>query len=313
MFLEVDLDSLLAKDTSLTKEDSAVIDSVRRMDMVVRYFKVAEIYLYRLSRGDSAVFQYRKVLALDSAADTAALRVGKMKARYAVAWISKNLLQQKEKADSLFKEIVALYPATEYAKAAELALGGPPTILTHADSVAGVFLAAESLYTFRNDCRAAVNGFDAFVKAWPSERLAPKAILAAGWLCENCLYDNDAAEKYYQTLNKDFKETEYGRFARRKLEGKKAQLEEIFIEKPGQGPEGTVLSESIARKMTAIGDKVPESGDEGAWVKLSSLTAVDGKMEGKLRSQEALMEEFKPAIESIDETYIDMVEEDLNE
>lgn len=313
MFLQSDLDSMLAKDTSLTKSDSALIDSVRKMEPMARHFNVAEIYLYKLSRADSAVVQYRKILALDSVTDSSRFFNGKMKALYAVAWINKNLLSNATLADSLFSEILASYPATEYAKAAEQALGREATVMTRADSIMRQFMSVESLYTTRNDCRAAVNGFQDFVKTWPEVKLTPKAVLASAWLSENCLGDNTAAESYYQILHEKYAETEYGRFARRKLEGKKSELKDIFVEKPGEGPEGTTLSKEMAGKMASTDGGSKEETDEGSWVTLASLDATDGKMEGALRSREALMEEITPALETIDETYIDMVDEGLGE
>jgi TolA-binding protein len=312
MFLTADLDSILAADTSLTKEDSAIIDSVRKMSASSKYMSVAEVYLYKLSRGDSAIIHYQKIIDLDTAQDTTRhLDKLQMKAVYAVAWIKKNILHQDKEADSLFSEIIKAYPATEYAKAAQLALGMEATILTRRDSVFQRFLSAESLVTLNQDCRAAIKSYEDFITAYEEETVAAKALLNIAWLYETCLFDNTAAEEGYKALLEKYPKTGYAQFAKNKLEGKKEGLKDIFVEKPGEGPEGTTLVQAVAEKMDKITDNVQETAEDEAWVKLVSMDAVSGKMEGEGRTREDIMSELSPAVEMLDEIYIDMVEEDL--
>ncbi len=313
-FLTANLDSMLAKDTAFTRQDSSAIDSVKKMLPDDKLFKAAEIYLYRLGNGDSAVMNYRKILVLDTASDsTGRLGKSKMKGLYAIAWINGNILAKKDESDSLFRVIIKKYPATDYAKAAQKALGGPDSIRTHADSVIIDFLAAESLYSDPLKCKNAIASFQQFVDKWPKDILAQKAMFAIAWLNENCLYDNAAAETAYRAIHKAYPETDYGRFARMKLEGKKENLKDVFVEKPGQGPEGTVLDEKVAKKMESIkSETAPENSSEEAWVTLKSLSSTSGRMEGK-RSEAVIRGELKPAIEAIDETYIDLADEGLKQ
>jgi len=315
-FLQADPDSLLSRDTTLTKADSALIDSIRKMGPAARHFRVAEVFLFELTLADSAMAQYRAIARLlppTDSADTVGYDESHQKALFAMAWIMDNLKNDSARSDTLYRAIIDSFPATEYAKAAQAALGERVTLMTRRDSVTGRFLRAESLYTYSNDVRGAVKGMAAFYTECPSDTLAPKALIIAGWLSEDRLADTADAAMYYTVLHEKFSETEYGKFARRKLEGRKKELEEIFVDKPGQGAEGTVLDEKTAQKISTLSVNTEEASDEGSWVNLKEMKAVAGKLEGPLRSKEVVDQEVLPAVESIDEIYIDMIEESLSE
>jgi hypothetical protein len=172
------------------------------------------------------------------------------------------------------------------------------------------FWQAESLFYDRNDCAAAIAAFEQFYADYPKEPFAAKALFSAAWISEDCLTDNVSAEKRYKLALDSFPETDYGRFARRKLEGKKAGLKDI----DAQGPEGTTLTDEMEYKIEKAGTpKVKEVRDEGAWVTLVSLTAIEGVLEGQARAQDTLKHEIQPAVNAVDETYIDMVDDNLTQ
>ncbi|MFH0920977.1 MAG: tetratricopeptide repeat protein [Fibrobacterota bacterium] len=313
MFLTANLDSLVLSDSLYRKEDSLTVDSIRKMPLSGRHFRAAEIYLYGLSTADSALYHFQQILAISPEADTSAgLKAVQMKALFASAWISANLLNRAAGSDSLFREVLRLYPATEYAKGAERALGLAVTQRTHSDSVNLRFWQAESLFYGQNDCAAAVAAFEKFYADYPLEPFASKALFSAAWISEDCLTDNPGAEKRYRLVLDSFPETDYGRFARRKLEGKKEGLKNI----DAVGAEGTTLTSEMEYKIEKAGtttERARESGDEGAWVTLASLTAVDGKLEGPARAQDTIKRELQAAVNAVDETYIDMVDDNLTQ
>ncbi|OGJ87107.1 MAG: hypothetical protein A2268_15475 [Candidatus Raymondbacteria bacterium RifOxyA12_full_50_37] len=315
VLLRSNLDSLLTADTTLTKTDSLAIDSLKRLEPAQKFMSIAEIFLFDLSSGDSAVKNYRSILALDTAGDTAGtLRLYRMKAEYAIAWIVKNILFNSGAGDSLFQDIVERYPATEYAKAAQRGLGQPVTIMTSSDSVIADYMHAESLYTIGNAPKRAIEAFFAFAEHYASHELAPKALFAAAWLYENGLFDNAMAEIGYKALVDKYPETDFAKFARKKLEGKKDDLQDIFVDKPGEGAEGTVLDKTMADKIQQFAaNSSNEQSNEEAWVTLTVLEAEEGKMDGDQRSEKVLRSEINPAMDAIDEIYIDLIDEDLSE
>jgi tetratricopeptide (TPR) repeat protein len=310
-FLTTPKDSILA-DSGFTAADSALADTISNLSPSERHFRIAETYLYQLSNGDSAINHYATISLLDTLTDTSSnLSMLKMKAAYAEAWILDNLLGKKEKAEQLYKSILATYPSTETAKAAARAIKlSEEMYLTRDDSLAMAFMKAETLYYVAGSCRAAYDAFMNIGKSWPNDTAwAAKAYLAGGWIAEDCLFDTTLAIRAYTIIDTAYSKTEQALFAKRKLKGRKDNPKvEFAVSKPGS------VDPNLQNKIDSIapGTVVEEKPDEDAWVKLDGVSSDMGGLEGK-RSSDEISKVIKPVITALDEIYINLVDEGLKQ
>ena len=113
-------------------------------------FQIAELFLFRLDRADSALAR------LDSlAADTAPDPAIRQRALYAKGFILANVMEDTAAANGIWRQVIEQWPNTDYAKQAQRILGLPVTAVTADDSAHAAFLAAESLLTAAQEREAA--------------------------------------------------------------------------------------------------------------------------------------------------------------
>src|SRR5690606_32654266 len=112
-------------------------------------FMIAELFHFRLPKADSARKYLERVVA-DTA--TAEDSIYTRRALYALAWMETEGFTEKDgrrsvtnpaRGQELYRAVLARYPATEWAKAAERNLGLPSTVRTPHDSARTLLLEAE--------------------------------------------------------------------------------------------------------------------------------------------------------------------------
>ena len=113
------------------------------------------------------------------------------------------------KADSLFQIIYDNYPDTEVYTEAARQLGKLSTD-SETDPAYPVFLDAEQKY-FDSKIDSAIAGYLSIYRDYSSSPLAPKALLAAGYIVENDLHNIDSAAVIYEKLKKDYPDSPYFR------------------------------------------------------------------------------------------------------
>ncbi|MBL8029297.1 MAG: tetratricopeptide repeat protein, partial [Fibrobacteres bacterium] len=312
-FLTTPKDSVLT-DSGFTSADSALADSISKLSPSARHFRIAEAYLYQLNDPDSAVNHYRAIDLIDTSDDTTrALKNYKMKAIYATAWIMDNLKKNSKEAEDAYKEVIERYPATEIAKASAMALKlSESQYLTGDDSLAQKFTHAETLYYNAGKCKEAYNEFVDIFKFRPTDTIwSAKALLAAGWVAEDCLNDSTLAIKAYTTLDTAFPKTEQAQFAKRKLKGRKEAVQtEITVSRPGSASASEAGQKGDSTGITGV--KAEEKPNEDAWVTFDGASTDAGELKGK-RSSDAIGKAMKPLIDALDETYIDLIDEGLKQ
>jgi tetratricopeptide (TPR) repeat protein len=167
-------------------------------------YKIGETWWLRLDEPDSALDQFERIVS-DSAADSAAV----MKALFARAWIFQSMKKDSAAADSLFRLVARRYPATEFAKKSQAALGSEVTLMTRADSAAAAFSKAERLYVRDNNPLAASRAYLAVARTYKDLDIAARSLYAAGWLCDNVLDKNVTARKIYMKLCDEYPRSSY--------------------------------------------------------------------------------------------------------
>lgn len=153
-------------------------------------FMIAELFHFRLPKADSARKYLERVVA-DTA--TAEDSVYTRRALYALAWVEAEGIAGEEgsrspphpaRAQELYRTILARYPATEWAKAAELNLGLPSTVRTPHDSARALLLEAERR-RFAGEPYARVRqGYQDVVTRYPGSPDAAKAQFAIAFLVD---------------------------------------------------------------------------------------------------------------------------------
>ncbi len=311
-FLTADRETFFA-DSGFTRADTLLMDSIGKLSVSEKHFRIAETYLYLLDNVDSALHYYTVVSNMDSIIDsTDSCLPLKMKSHFARAWLLDNIIGKKEEAALIYQALIETYAGTEYARAAANTIGLKYEI--RADSLRSSFLSAESLFYNVRDCAAAYRAFFKIATNYYTDSLwAAKALLAAGWCADECLSDSSLAIAAYSLLDSLYSKTPHAEFARKKLYGRKEKLiGEFAVQKPG-----TTLNakdNELLRRADSLsgGKSVAEMEDEEAWVKIDAIVSTGVTLEGK-RTETELKLALVPAINALDEIYINMVDEGLKQ
>ena len=169
-----------------------------------RSFAIGELFRFELDEPDSAYDEFLR-LARDTAVDTAIIP----KALCQAALIARDELGDTVACDSIFKQIIKRYPASEYAKTGQEELQLKVTIKTRQDSAWDAYTAAERLFYHENDVKGAIRAFFELSKKYPELPLAPKSLFAAAWFSDNILYKNLTAKKLYERICDKYPKSEY--------------------------------------------------------------------------------------------------------
>ncbi|HUI92951.1 MAG TPA: tetratricopeptide repeat protein [Chitinivibrionales bacterium] len=166
-------------------------------------FKVGELFWLELDQPDSAYKHYcASVRDTQHAAQAP-------KALYSAAWIARYALADSVKADSLFKLLIARYPANIYAQKAQIARGETVTIFTRQDSAREAFDAAEKIFFADSNPDSAATAYVEVYKKYPNSDFGPKSLYAAAWINDNVLDKNRTAKGLYETLCDSFPSSSY--------------------------------------------------------------------------------------------------------
>jgi tetratricopeptide (TPR) repeat protein len=194
-------------------------------------FQIAELFLFKLSEVDSAIRTLDRLVATgrDSGAGVQDPEV-LARAHYARAFIYDEFKKDSVRADSLYGEIVARFPGTDFAKQSQQNLGLRVTQRNTEDSAHAAFIQAESLWVsitlvpvdsieridslFAHTLRA----YDSVAILFPKTQHAARALWAKAWLYENQAGQADSARVVYDLLRTQYGNTTWGKEAVEKLQ-----------------------------------------------------------------------------------------------
>lgn len=205
-----------SKDTShkvISKQRLDAIDMLHRLregkdsldgPKSSRLYKIAELFKYELKEPDSAYAQYLTIIN-DSSSDSALIS----KALSAAAFVVREELNDSVKADSLYRIILANFPATDYAKDAQKQLRMKVTIKTRQDSAYDAFCRAEDLLYKKGDIKGSVQSFYNVFKTYSDLSIAPKSLYVAAWLTDDLLQKKRTAKMLYEKVCEKYPTSEY--------------------------------------------------------------------------------------------------------
>lgn len=195
-------------------------------------FQIAELFLFKLSEMDSSLLRLDRII--EESPDTAVV----MRASYARAFIYDEFKQDPDKAEKLYKEIIAKYPKTDYAKQAQINLGVKVTVKTPEDDAHELFLFAESLWVVAQnvplDSMDAVDSayahalaaYDSVYRAYPETEAGIQSLYMKGILWEMSPETRDSAAFAFKTLRKEHRNTPWGMDAEKRLQTRMAITDE---------------------------------------------------------------------------------------
>lgn len=205
-------------------------------------YGIGEIYWFQLDMADSALKWFGLVLS-DSVQDSA---FGP-KAALGMAMIQQDGRRDSVAADSLLRQILDRFPGTSEAKAAQKMLGMPITLETREDSAHNAFLEAEEMLWKKNEAANAAALLDSLAQRFADTPFGPQAAYTAAWVYDEILQDSTAARTRYEKVYKNWKDSEYGHAASRKLKANIGAVDEPATQekkktaapraKPGPGKE----------------------------------------------------------------------------
>ncbi|MEN8192113.1 MAG: tetratricopeptide repeat protein [Bacteroidota bacterium] len=235
------------------KMPKITLDSMRTF-IARNEYELGNLYFADLDVPDSAFYYYTNVLENYSNTDFQAKTMYALGSYYLT-------LDEKEKADSLFREVYDNYKEDSIAKAAAVRLGIDAAILDK-DPAKKKYLDGESNLEKENYFDA-IDQFFSIYEEFPQSQYAPKSLYTIGWIYENKLLDNGFAADYYDTLQTHYPKTEYAKSVSKKLRFYKQRMKTI--------------EDSIAQVQKAIEDSLKLIAQQDSLAQLDSL-----KLEGVL-------------------------------
>ncbi|MDZ7374774.1 MAG: tetratricopeptide repeat protein [candidate division KSB1 bacterium] len=200
-----------ARAAAQQKQQQAVIEAATPENVAKNKLKLGELFLFRFGKPDTALAYYMDIVQKYPDAPVAP------QALYSIAYILETIRKDTVTADSVLSRLITRYPESPQAKQArrELGLAVAPS---GPNGARALFLKAESLLWDRGDPRAALDSLAELVARYPDNELAPKALYAAGWICENVLGANERAAQIYQLLLDQYPNTPYAKRVRPVIE-----------------------------------------------------------------------------------------------
>jgi TolA-binding protein len=192
------IDTIVKMRTGKAVKDTVKSDTVTPPD-----YKVGELFWLELDQPDSA-FKYYCASARDTLH-----RSMIPKALYSAAWIARYALADSLRADSLYRLLIARFPANAFSRKAQEARGGPVTIMTRQDSARDAFHGAERLYWEDNNPDSAAEAYVKVYDAFGETDFGPKSLYAAAWIYDFVLDKNRSAKKLYELLCDSFPKSSY--------------------------------------------------------------------------------------------------------
>ena len=227
--------------TSLERYRKRASSAKDPQQALIPLFNLAELYLFNLGETDSALVTYQKALSLADSSDLAP------KARYAIAIIYADSLNNETAAREQFQVLLDQYANTPYAVEARLRLNQN----RDDDALAEArFLEAESLKEEGIPARDIADIYQQIVDEYPRSLFAPQALFALAWTYENDLDQLERAKSFYEQVRDRYPQTHYGEIAMDKLKGD-------FL-KPYEPP----APEPADTTQTALVETLPNTSDQ---------------------------------------------------
>jgi TolA-binding protein len=172
---------------------------------VAKRIELAELYVLKLGKPDSAIAQYKEILEKNPTSPLAP------KASYSLGWTYAFAKNDWENADGSFASLLKAYPKSDYALGAVKYFESRGAALdsTEVKTVGLYFVRAEEmLFTFNNVTNALEN-YRIVIDSFPSSTLVPKAKAAIAYIYSERLGKPDSAALIYSELSAKYPGTPY--------------------------------------------------------------------------------------------------------
>lgn len=240
-------------------------------------FQIAELFLFKLSEMDSSLARLDRII--EGSPDTAVV----MRATYARAFIYDEFKQDPDKAEELYKEIIAKYPRTEYAKQAQVNLGVKVTVKTPDDEAHGLYLRAESLWVAASTVpldsmdlvdsayAKALAAYDTVATTYPETDAGIQALYMKGVIWEMSPETRDSAAFVFKKLRNEHRDSPWGRDAERRSQTRVSITDESLARLRKRVEQNAEYVEKLSRQYyeglssaenKKNGPDIKESGDE---------------------------------------------------
>lgn len=186
-------------------------------------FQIAELFLFKLSELDSSLVRLDRII--DEADDSSIV----MRASYARAFIYDEFKQDPDRAEELYKEIIAKYPKTDYAKQAQINLGVKVTVKTPEDDAHEMFMQAESLWVAAKEVpldsmelvdsayNRALAAYDTVYRAYPETQAGIQSLYMKAVIWEMSPETRDSAAFAFKKLRNEHRNTPWGMDAEKRV------------------------------------------------------------------------------------------------
>ncbi len=209
-----------ARAAAKQRRQQPLIEAATPENVAKNKLKLGELFLFRFDEPDTALTFYMDIV--EKYPDTPVAP----QALYSIAYIFESIKGDTAMADSVRSRLIAKYPDTPQAEHAKRELG----LVVEREGPNGarrMYLEAESLLWDEQNPQAALDTLVALVARYPGNPLSPKAVYAAGWICENVLGANEQAAEIYQTLVDKYPDTPYAKRVKALLEEFKRAQEQL--------------------------------------------------------------------------------------
>ena len=259
-------------------------DSLRSI-LSTKLFAQANLFFTDLELPDSAAYLYKKLLTEFSDKKRITPNVLYALGTYYLT------MEQKEKADSLFRIVNEKYKNSEAALAAAKKLGLIEDV-PKSDPADASYIEAEKKY-FDKKYDEAINDFRAIIAKHPKSKLAPKSAYYIAFIFENDIKNIDSTTAAYEYLIKKFPESEI--MAKTMKRNSVYQEEKKRKEKPAEkkvDPAVPAAQPGLKNPVADASKAVPDS-IKTAMQKAQLMEALKIKKQKEADSLKALKESIK--------------------
>lgn len=204
-----------------------------RSKIAMNEYMLGNLYLGELEVPDSAFYYYNDIINNFPNTPFHARTLYALGSYYLT-------LDNKEKADSLFKYVYDNFNSEAIAKSAAARLG-ITVEKGNSDPALEEYRTAEENIE-QNEYYDAIEKLNLIYSTYPESQYAPKSLYAIGWIYENKLSDYDTAVNYYDSLLTHFPKTEYAREVKSRVSFYHSEMK--------------ARQDSIARIQKAIADSI---------------------------------------------------------
>ncbi|MBI1936895.1 MAG: tetratricopeptide repeat protein [Ignavibacteriales bacterium] len=225
------------------------VDSIKTQ-IAQSYYSIGGMFFSEFEVPDSARFYYEEILEKFPSEKPYMVQT-----MYALGTYYETV-NEKEKADSLFKIIYEKYPKDKLYKEAGKKLGlltdeDKALLADTKDPAEKIYVKAEDFY-YNKNYRAAIDTFKTIYLKYPRSNFAPKSIYYIGLIYEE-ESKNDSAAFFYKILTtKEYLQTPYGKAVSAKYNEYKAEMEKIEKAKQEELQKQKELEELEKQKLLQL-------------------------------------------------------------